>query len=58
MRRIIIIAGLAAVMALAVTAALTTRGHKAQADTRPAAAFSHSAPSHARAFWVAHHKQP
>jgi hypothetical protein len=57
MRRIIIIAALAAFVVLAVAATLTTRGgdNRTRTDT---AAQSHSAPSHSRAFWAVHHKQP
>jgi hypothetical protein len=55
-RTIIIVAALAAFVALAVAATLTSSGgDKAPAHT---AAQAHTAPSHSRAFWVVHHKQP
>jgi hypothetical protein len=55
MRRIIVIAALAAFVALALAATLSsTRGQ----SKAPLNSASRSAPSHSRAFWVVHHKQP
>ena len=55
-RNIIILAALAAFVALAVAATLTSsRGDRAPGHN---VAQSRSAPSHSRAFWVAQHKQP
>jgi hypothetical protein len=50
MRWIILVAALAAFVGLAVAATIDT----GRSDGSP----SHAAPPHARAFWVAHHRQP
>lgn len=55
MRRIILIAALAVFAVVAIAATLSTRGGESKA---PAHVTARSAPSHSRAFWVAHHKQP
>lgn len=55
MRRIILIAALAAFAVVAVAATLSTRSGSSKA---PAHVVARSAPSHSRAFWVAQHKQP
>ena len=55
MRRFIILAALAVFAIVAIAATVTTRGGK---DKAPAHVTARSAPSHSRAFWVVHHKQP